>query len=394
MASEEIQSLQGMDDIAPPDVSQWQSVESVARRTLDLYGYQEIRTPLLEHARLFTRSLGDATDVVQKEMYRFEDRGGRDVALRQEGTAGVMRYIASKGTAGAASRLYYIGPMFRAERPQAGRKRQFHQLGTEDIGPPSPAADAECIALQMQILSAWGLNGCRIHINTRGDSDDQQRVAEGLTRAVLPLRGELCDDCRQRFDRNILRILDCKNASCRQILESIPPVTEFMGAEALSYLQGVQELLGLLDIEATPNPLLVRGLDYYEHTVWEITHASLGAQASLCGGGRFRFSFGKNPIQGVGFGMGLERVIHALNASGVEAAPPRPLQVYIVTQHPSAFRENLVLAQTLRLRGVVIRGEQEMDDGTFLLKDMTDGSQEALSMPDLLQRLTSLLSIQ
>ena len=331
-----------------------------------------------------------------------------------------MRYIAAKGTDVAASRLYYIGPMFRAERPQAGRKRQFHQLGTEDIGSPNPAADAECIALQMQILSAWGLDGCRTHINTRGDPEDQRRVADGLASALQPLRGELCDDCRQRFERNILRILDCKNASCRQVLESVPPVTDFMGEEARSYLGEVQELLGLLDIEVTLNPLVVRGLDYYEHTVWEINHASLGAQDSLCGGGRFRFSFGKNTIQGVGFGMGLERVIHALNASGVEAPRPRPLQVYIVTQHPDAFRENLVLAQTLRLRGVscgidlrgrrlkaqmraanrsgaalaVIRGEQEMDDGTFLLKDMADGSQEPLSMPDLLQRLTSLLSIQ
>ncbi len=421
MASESFQPLQGMSDIRAPEVYLWQHLESASRNVLERYGFDEIRTPVLEREALFTRAIGDTTDVVQKEMYNFEDRGRRKIALRPEGTASVMRVVASAGMELQDARLYYLGPMFRCERPQAGRKRQFHQLGAETIGEPNPAADAECIALQLQLLSAWGLSGAKLQINTRGTAEDRDAVAAGIRDSLGPVRGELCEDCQRRFDSNIMRILDCKNPNCRTLVDAVPPVTEYMSEGSRAYLAEVRDLLNLLDIDATLNPQLVRGLDYYVHTVWEITHSALGAQDALCGGGRYRFTFGKKGIEGVGFAMGLERVMMALEAAGVDPAERSPsTQVYVVTQHESAFRENLVLAQTLRLRGiscgidlrgrkikkqmqaadragarwVVIRGEAEMDEGTFLLKNMADGTQEALEMPELMERLATALSIR
>jgi histidyl-tRNA synthetase len=421
MASNGYQPLAGMSDILPPEIRRWQQIEQVGRRILEAYGFDEIRTPILESTGLFERAIGDSTDVIEKEMYRFTDRGGRDISLRPEGTASVMRAVIAGGSDLADARLYYFGPMFRAERPQAGRKRQFHQLGAEAIGEPNPAADVECIALQRHILSAWGLEGFRVELNTRGEPDDGPAVAEGMRNALRPLLGELCDDCRTRYDKNVLRVLDCKNPGCKDVLASLPPVTAFMGEAARSYLDEVCDLLKLLDIEVTLNPRLVRGLDYYAHTVWEIVHDALGAQDALCGGGRYRFELGRRSVEGVGFAMGLERVLMVLASSSTPAAaPPRRVQVYIATQDPAAFRENLILAQALRVRGVncsiemrprtlkkqmraanlagaewvVIRGEQELEEGTFLLKNMAEGGQEALEMPALMERLLNAFSIR
>ena len=420
MSSDQYQPLGGMSDLQPPDIRVWQHIESIGRSLLERYGFDEIRTPILERTDLFIRSLGDATDVVQKEMYRFDDRGGRDITLRPEGTAGVMRVIVGGGPDLAGAKFYYLGPMFRAERPQAGRKRQFHQLGAEAIGEPNPAADVECIALQLHLLNSWGLQGYEVQVNSLGDAEDRAAVQEGLRNELRPLLGELCPVCRDRFESNVLRILDCKNESCREIVAGLPPISGMMSESSRSYLAEVTDLLGHLGIEARLATDLVRGFDYYAHTVWEITHHELGAQDSLCGGGRYRFDFGAKSVQGVGFAMGLERVIMALEATG--GIPPdlqRRVQVYIITQDPAALRENLVLAQTLRMRGfnceielrprnikkqlrtasrlgaewVVIRGERELNEGTFELKNMSVGIQETLEMPEMIEKLTSALSL-
>ena len=414
MASSDLRPLQGMTDLGAPDVARWQHIEAAAREVMALYGYTELRTPILERTALFTRSIGDTTDIVQKEMYNFTDRGGRDIALRPEGTAGVIRALAGGGPESQDARVYYLGPMFRCERPQAGRKRQFHQVGAEALGAPNPASDAECIALQLHILGAWGLEGFRLQVNTRGTPEDQTAVAEGLRDALRPVRDELCEDCRRRFETNVLRVLDCKNPGCRGLVAALPPITDFMAPASRDYLAEVAGLLRALDIEADLNPMLVRGLDYYMHTVWEITHTALGAQDALCGGGRYRIQLENRVVEGVGFAMGLERVITALEATAGPAEDPRRPQVWIVTQHESAFRENLVLAQLLRRRGLrcgmdlagrslkaqmraanragvrwaVIRGEQEMEEGLFQLKDMSEGTQRALAMPELLEALT------
>ena len=414
MAPDTFQPIQGMSDLAPPEIHRWQHVEATAREILHRYSFEEVRTPILERTEVFQRSLGDTTDVVQKEMYSFEDRGGRSLTLRPEGTAGVMRYIAGQAQAAQDARLYYIGPMFRSERPQAGRRRQFHQIGVEAVGAPCPAADAEIIALQADILRALGLKDFKLEWNTRGLPADRARVATGLQAALAPRRAALCENCRRRFDVNPLRVVDCKNEGCRAIVADIPPVTEFMSEEARAYRDDVARHLRHLQIPAEENPRLVRGLDYYVHTVWEITHTGLGAQDALSGGGRYALTLGKQTIEGVGFAMGLERVIAALTAQGLEPARPAAQPcVWLVAQGEPAFAENLLLMQSLRMRGVacamdlrgrsmkaqmraahragsryvIIRGEQEMEQGTFQLKDMEQGAQEELEMPALMARL-------
>lgn len=414
MGSDSFQPIQGMSDISAPAIFAWQRLENLAREVLQRYAFTEVRTPILERATVFERSLGTATDVVQKEMYRLQDRGGRDLALRPEGTAGVIRHLCGRAQDARDARVYYLGPMFRSERPQAGRRRQFHQLGVEAIGTPQPAADAEVMALQVDLLRAWGLQGFELHCNTRGAPDDHERVATELRTRLTARHDELCPDCRRRLHANPLRILDCKQEGCREVVDTLPPVTEWMSAAARTYLDEVIALLERLEIPVVRNPRLVRGLDYYVHTVWEITHPGLGAQDALSGGGRYTLTFDKQTMEGVGFAMGLERVWAALEAQGQQATDwaegPR---VWLVAQGPAAFEENLVLMQSLRMRGVacamdlqgrslkaqmrmanragcpyvVVRGDAEMEEGTFQLKRMADGTQHAVEMPELINTL-------
>ena len=409
-----IAPLQGMSDICAPEVFFWHQVEDAARRVFDRYGFTEVRTPVIERLEVFVRTLGEQTDVVKKEMYAFEDRGGRRVALRPEGTAGVIRHLAGAGPAAADARVYYIGPMFRCERPQAGRKRQFHQVGVEALGAPVPAADAECIALQMDVLREIGLDGGALRVNTRGDAGDQDAVARSVRDALATRRGELCADCVRRIDENVLRVLDCKQAGCRAVVQTLPPVASAMSAESRAYLADVLRLLRRLNIDVIEDTMLVRGLDYYRHTIWEITHPALGAQDSIAGGGRYGIQLGNRILEGVGFAMGIERLVMALEASGVATADSMaPRRVWIVSAGDAVREENLVLAQTLRAHGipcsldlagrsvkaqmraanranarrVVVRGEAEMERGIFLLKDMQDGSQDELALPELIERL-------
>ncbi len=414
MTSTPSQPVQGMSDIAFPEVTLWQQVEARARKVLALYNFREVRTPVVEPTELFTRSIGSTTEVVQKEMYTFEDRGGRSLSLRPEGTAGVMRFAAALGPEAGDARLFYLGPMFRSERPQAGRRRQFHQVGVEALGPANAAADVEVIALQQHLFAEWGVRDGTVEINTRGLPEDRAAVVEGLRRALQPRLGELCEDCRRRFDVNVLRVLDCKEAGCGKIVEGLPPVNEFMCAESRAYLDEVLRLLKLMDIPARLNPRLVRGLDYYVHTVWENRHPALGAQDAMAGGGRYQIEIGGRKIEGVGFAMGLERVIMAIRKDRPEGlgGEEKPA-AWIVSQGRKALEENLVLAQALRLRGVrcgmdlgerslkaqmraanregaplvVIRGDREMEKGVLVLKSMADGSQEELDLPALMARL-------
>jgi histidyl-tRNA synthetase len=415
MSSSNFQPLQGMSDIALPEIAVWQRIESLAREVFERYACSEIRTPILERTEVFTRSIGDETDIVQKEMYSFEDRGGRSLTMRPEGTAGVVRYLASLGPNAADARLYYIGPMFRAERPQAGRKRQFHQCGVEMLGEPNPLADAECIALQMHLLAAWGLSGCRLQINTRGAPEEQEHVTEALRAALAPRREQLCENCRRRFDANVLRILDCKNPDCGRIVASLPPMTEFMSEASRDYLENVVAKLRELGLDPIVNPNLVRGLDYYNHTVWEISHAALGAQDALAGGGRYTINFDRSQLQGVGFAMGLERVIMAMEAVGATAdVAPAALKLWLVGIGDQARDMNFLLAQKLRRAGVscnmdlagrsmkaqmrsanragtefvLIRGEDELQRGVVVLKTLASGEQREMSEDELCAALS------
>jgi len=414
MASNEFQPIQGMSDIAPPDVALWQMIEKRAREIFARYRFSEVRTPVLEKLELFTHSLGDTTDVVTKEMYTLEDRGGRKLALRPEGTAGTIRYVASGGDETANARVFYMGPMFRCERPQAGRKRQFHQIGAEAVGAPNPLADAEVIALQVHLLAAWGLEGAKIRLNTIGLPADRAAVLEGLREAIRPRLSELPEEAQQRFETNVLRLLDSKDEAVQKIIAGIPPVIEFMSAESRAYLDTVIATLKKLEIDVAIDARLVRGLDYYVHTAWEVVHGGLGAQNALAGGGRYRIDVGGRSVDGVGFAMGVERVIAALEATGVTAAqfaPPPP--VFIVSLGETALNENLLLLQMLRQRGiacemelsarkvqaqmrrankcgalqVIIRGDSELEKGIFVLKNMADSTQCEVALPELTKLL-------
>mgnify|MGYP001172886041 FL=1 len=399
------QPVQGMSDIAAPEVRLWRRIEQLARETLARYGFEELRTPVVEFEAVFTRSLGETTDVVQKEMYVFE-KGGRRLCLRPEGTAGVMRHAAGLGAAETdGARWYYVGPMFRSERPQAGRKRQFHQCGVECLEPPSPLVDAEILALQMDLLRAWGLGDCEVKLNTRGEIDGQANVAAGLRAALAPREAELCEDCRRRISENVLRVLDCKNEACQAVVAALPPATDFMSPEARAYLAQVAAHLDALGVKYRIDPLLVRGLDYYEHTVWEIASTALGAQNAVAGGGRYRMQLGGRELVGVGFAIGLERVVGVLQALGRDAAllEPLPPLVWLVGLGEEAQKRNLVLMQELRAAHVaclmapggsmksqmraanksgaawaVIRGDDELAQDVVALKDMVSGVQETL----------------
>ncbi|MBM4156041.1 MAG: histidine--tRNA ligase [Lentisphaerae bacterium] len=413
MSSGGFSPLQGMSDIAPPEVGLWQRVESVARSLFPLYGFEEIRTPILERTPVFTRAIGEGTDVVQKEMYTFDDRGGRQVSLRPEGTAGVIRALCELGPDFAEARVFYIGPMFRAERPQAGRKRQFHQIGVEALGAPSPAADAECIAMQMHLVEQWGLGGAVLHVHTRGVAADQAAVRAGLIEAVRPHLGALCEECRRRHETHPLRILDCKNPGCRAVVDTLPPVMSFMAPESRAYLDEVVARLGALGVPAQVDPRLIRGLDYYEHTIWEITHAALGAQDALAGGGRYRIDLDGRAVEGVGFAMGVERVIMALMGAGVKVEDYRGRpDLWLVAVGDRAREENLALAQQLRRRGaavgldtsgrsvkaqmraanrrgapwVAVRGDDELAAGRCQLKDMAAGAEQSVTVGELIAR--------
>lgn len=417
MASSSFQPIQGMSDIAPPEIYLWQFIEQRAREIFARYRFEEVRTPVLEKVDLFTRSLGDTTDVVSKEMYTLE-RGRHVMALRPEGTASVIRYVASKGEQLQNNRIAYFGPMFRGERPQAGRKRQFHQIGMEMIGEPNPRADVEAIALQVELLSAWGLRDAKVRLNTIGLPEDRLAVVEGLKDVIRPRLNELPEEAQQRFESNVLRLLDSKDPAVHDVIKDVPPVTEFMGDSAREYHAAVVELLESLEIDATVDVRLVRGLDYYVHTVWEVVHDGLGAQNALAGGGRYRIQTGKKSVDGVGFAMGVERVIAALESCGITAdhfAPPPP--VYIVSLGEAALAENMLFMQTLRRHGVacemeladrkvkaqmkradkigarqvVIRGDAELEKGVFVLKNMEEGSQQELELPELMNLLTEKL---
>ncbi len=399
------QPVQGMSDIAAPEVRLWRRIEQLARETLARYGFEELRTPVVEFEAVFTRSLGETTDVVQKEMYVFE-KGGRRLCLRPEGTAGVMRHAAGLGAAETdGARWYYVGPMFRSERPQAGRKRQFHQCGVECLEPPAPLVDAEILALQVDLLRAWGLGDCEVKLNTRGEIGGQANVAAGLRAALAPREAELCEDCRRRISENVLRVLDCKNAACQAVVAALPPATDFMSPEARVYLAQVAAHLDALGVKYRIDPLLVRGLDYYEHTVWEIASTALGAQNAVAGGGRYRMQLGGRELVGVGFAIGLERVVGVLQALGRDAAllEPLPPLAWLVGLGEEAQKRNLVLMQELRAARIacrmapggsmksqmraankagaawaVIRGDDELAQDVVALKDMVSGVQETL----------------
>jgi histidyl-tRNA synthetase len=416
-----IKGVRGAPDILPEETGRWQALEAVARDVLDRYGYAEIRTPVFEHTELFVRGIGEGTDIVEKEMYTFRDRGGESLTLRPEATASVMRaYLEHNlGHRGGLVKLYLIGPMFRHERPQSGRFRQFHQINVEAVGSPGPAVDAEVVALLHHLLEAWGLRGIHLHLNTIGDARCRPAYRDAFVAYMREHREDLCGDCRVRLEKNPLRILDCKIAGCQRIAGAAPRISGYLCADCRAHFAAVRELLEGLKIDHAVDERLVRGLDYYSRTTFEFLNPALGAQNAVAGGGRYDglvAELGGPPTAAIGFAIGEERILSSLAAQPARPESPAYSGVYVATAGDVALAGALALAQTLRQRGLrsavdlegrslkaqmrqankdryryaVIMGSDELARGQVTLKDMLSGEQRETPMAELADRLTTL----
>lgn len=413
----------GTADILPGQVEKWQYVEGVAAQVFRDYGYREIRTPIFEHTELFIRGVGEDTDIVEKEMYTFQDRGGRSITLRPENTAAVVRaYLENKLYAGPQPvKLYYSGPMFRYDRPQAGRYRQFHQFGVEVFGSHHPAVDAEVMALVMDFYSRLGLNDLELHVNSVGCPNCRPGVRKALQEYFRPSLEELCSNCKNRYERNPLRILDCKTAKCAELAEAAPTTVDCLCPDCERHFLQVQQHLRDLGVPFTLNKSLVRGLDYYTHTAFEIMAPDIGAQSSVGGGGRYNGlveACGGTSIPGIGAALGIERIILAMENRGLIPAIKAGPDVFLATAGDDPAREGFRLLAELRAAGVasdmdyqgrslkaqmkyaakvealytIILGAEEMDRGCVSLRDMTAGSQREVARQDVVKVLKELLN--
>ncbi len=356
-----------MHDILPAEIPYWHFLESALRSTMDAYGYGEIRTPLLEKTGLFERAIGETTDVVEKEMYSFEDRGGDHLSLRPEGTASVVRAALQHGLLyGPPVRLWYAGPMFRRERPQRGRTRQFHQLGVEAFGAAGPDIDAEVIALGTGLWNRLGLKGLRLEVNSLGTAQERAAFRDALHGFLEARKQRLDEDSLRRLDRNPLRILDSKNPEVQEALDGAPSLSDFLGEESRQHFDKLLELLDKLNVEHHVNTRLVRGLDYYSHAVFEWISDDLGAQGTICAGGRYDGLIemqGGKPWPAVGFAMGLERTIELLRQG--PAIEPDPLHAYLVMAGEGTLGRGLFVAEHLRASLPGLKLMTNMGGGSF-----------------------------
>jgi histidyl-tRNA synthetase len=398
-----LRAVKGTRDLLPPQTAVWNHVERVARQVFEAYNYQEIRTPILEETQLFARGVGAETDIVTKEMYTFQDRDDSSLTLRPENTAGVMRaYIEHRlDQRPGTQKLYYIGPMFRRERPQKGRYRQFFQIGAEAIGSTSPTVDAEVIEMVMEIFTRLNITGAELIINSVGDHKCRPLFIESLREALKDKAASMCGDCQRRAVTNPLRVLDCKVPQDQPIIDSLPSILDYLCDECRPHFEAVKAQLTERGIPFTVRPRLVRGLDYYMRTTFEVVHGSLGAQNSVLGGGRYdglaESLDSKVPAPGIGFSIGEDRLVMIVE----EMAPiARTLDLYIIPLGEAAHLRAAVIARDLRrtnmtvdvlpegklkrgmeianklnAREVLIIGEDEMATGEYTLKNMQTGAQ-------------------
>jgi len=345
-------TVRGMEDVLPKDIAVWQGIEQIARFELECCGYKEIRTPILEDTAVFTRSIGETTDIVTKEMYTFADRKERSLTMRPEGTAPIVRaYVEhSLDKASRLEELYYIGPMFRSERPQKGRSRQFHQIGIEVIGSRSPQIDAEVIIRLNRMLKAFGLEDFLIKINSLGCDIDKNNFTNKLRNYLEKEKAKLCDDCKKRTEKNPMRVLDCKNEYCRLVVKAAPAIAGSLCEKCITHFATVKAMLEIpeVDIKFREDPNLVRGLDYYTGPVFEVTHPKLGGQDALAAGGRYDNlvkEFGGPDVGAAGFAIGMERLILALGDKQMNISQPTVL--YIATLGNNARTEGIKLREKL-----------------------------------------------
>jgi len=417
-----INAPRGTNDILPPASLKWQYLEQEARLLLDLYNYGEIRLPAFEYTELFQRGIGEATDIVEKEMYTFEDKSGRSLTLRPEGTASVVRSFLEHKLYGQAqpTKLYYMGPMFRYERPQSGRYRQFYQLGVEVFGSNDPAVDAEVIALGMNYLERLGLKELDVNINSIGCPDCRGKYVAELKKYLLAHKSELCPDCKRRLEKNTLRILDCKNRECSEIINEAPEITDYLCDDCDDHFKKVKKYLTTLAIDFIVDTRLVRGLDYYTNTAFEIKYRGLGAQDTIFGGGRYNGlaeEIGNRSVPGIGFAMGLERLLITLDKQKITLPIDRNIDLYITTIGENAKQKAFKYVNLLRKNGLktemdylgrsvkgqmkasdrmnsrftIILGDDELNSGKATIRNMETGEESEVELNKLVKKMQSLV---
>lgn len=397
------QAPKGTKDVTPYESYKWHYVENIMRKTADAYGYREIRTPGFEHTELFLRGVGDTTDVVQKEMYTFLDKGDRSITLKPEGTAGAARAFIEHGMFNDALplKMYYFTPVYRYEKPQSGRLREHHQFGVEAFGGSEPTLDAEIILLALSVLSSCGLKGLKLNINSIGCPECRAKYNAALKEYFKGRK--LCETCQSRLDRNPMRILDCKDPDCGRDAENAPVILDYICDSCRAHFEKLKQLLDAMNVDYTVNPRIVRGLDYYTKTVFEIIAKTDDGEITVCGGGRYDGlvrQLGDKDVCGIGFGMGIERLLMLMENQNLLPDAPAPFKAYVVSgenERPLAFkfvqtlRENGISAEgdhnnksfkaqfkyagKLNVPYVVIIGETEAQSGKYTLKDMANGTQ-------------------
>lgn len=404
-------AIKGTKDVLPSEVYKNQYIEATVLGVAEQFGYKEIRTPVFEHTELFQRGVGDTTDVVQKEMYTFDDKGGRSITLRPEGTAGAVRSYLENGLCNEAlpQKVCYLTSCYRYEKPQAGRLREFHQFGVECFGTASPLADAEIIALAKNVFDNLGVTDLSLEINSIGCPTCRAEYHKALKEYFESRKDELCDTCKDRLERNPMRILDCKSPVCSEISKSAPVVIDYLCDECSEHFEKVQQYLKAQNIEYKINPKIVRGLDYYTKTVFEFVSSSIGAQGTVCGGGRYDGlveELGGQPTASLGFGMGLERLMLLMEAQGCPYPEENKADLFIVALGDKATLKALEISKDMRSEGFsclidlnqrslraqmkyanklgakfnLVIGDNEVESGIAKLKDMSTGEETEIEL--------------
>lgn len=419
-----LQKPKGTQDILPADSAKWQYVENVARETFKKYNYGEIRTPMFEHYEVISRSVGDTTDIVTKEMYDFHDKGDRHITLRPEGTAPVVRsYVENKLFAPEVQKpvkVYYIGSMFRYERPQAGRLREFHQLGVECFGSKNPATDVETIAMTYQLFNTLGIKDVTLHLNSLGNTESRLAYRQALIDYLTPMRESLSKDSQRRLDENPLRVLDSKEKEDKLAVENAPSILDYLDEESQAHFDEVRTMLESLNIPYVIDTNMVRGLDYYNHTIFEFITTIDKSELTICAGGRYDSLveyFGGPETAGFGFGLGLERLLLVLDKQGITLPVEEGLDVYIAVLGSEANGKALELAQAIRHQGfkaerdylgrkikaqfksadafkaktVITLGESELESGQVNVKNNTTREEVTVSFEELTENFAAVL---
>ena len=404
-------AVKGTNDMLPLGSSKWQYVEKVTSDIARIYGYKEIRTPTFEHTELFVRSVGDTTDVVQKEMYTFDDKGGRSITLRPEGTAGTVRAVLEHGLLNDALplKVFYIGPCFRYEKPQSGRFREHHQFGVECFGAGQPAADAEIMLLAAAVFRRLGITELSLEINSIGCPECRNKYTSELKKFFGQQKDKLCGTCLSRLDRNPMRILDCKSPVCSELAANAPVITDYICGECSDHFEKVKSCLENAGLRYTVNPKIVRGLDYYTRTVFEFISTQIGSKGSVCSGGRYdglTEALGGQSAPALGFGMGLERLLMVMDAQGCEFPPVSGAELYIAPLGEKAAAHAVRLCEMIRAEGfsaitdltgrslkaqmkyadkigaqnTLVIGDDEIEKGEAMMKDMETGEQVKVAL--------------